>query len=46
MASWADAKISKADVIRSLGALEEEKLFEIMDALTKKDAAGALTALS
>lgn len=45
IAASTDTKITKEDVVRSLGVLEEEKLVELMDALAKKDAAAALWAL-
>ena len=45
MAAASENKISKTDVIQSLGALEEERLIEIVDALQKKDAVSALVFL-
>jgi DNA polymerase-3 subunit gamma/tau len=45
MAASSENEISKSGVIQSLGALEEEKLVEIMEALQKKDAVAALTFL-
>ena len=42
MAASSENKISKSEVILSLGALEEERLIEITEALQKKDAASAL----
>ena len=45
MAASSENKISKSEVIQSLGALEEERLIEIVDALQKKDAASALVFL-
>ena len=45
MAASSENEISKSDVIQSLGALEEERLVEIVEALQKKDAAAALTFL-
>ncbi len=45
MAASSENKISKADVIQSLGALEEERLVAIADALQKRDAASALKSL-
>jgi len=45
IASSAEGQIAKKDVIRSLGALEEERLFELVDALAGRDAASALMIL-
>ena len=45
IASSAEGQIAKEDVVRSLGALEEERLFELVDALAGQDAASALKIL-
>lgn len=45
IAASSDKKIGKEDVIRSLGALEEDKLFELTDALASRDAKTALYVL-
>jgi DNA polymerase III subunit gamma/tau len=45
IAASGDGKIAKDDVIRSLGVLEEDRLAGIMQALSQKDAAKALTLL-
>jgi DNA polymerase-3 subunit gamma/tau len=45
MASSAEGKISKEDVVRSLGVLEEERIVQITDALAAKDAKTALVLL-
>ena len=45
IASSAEDKISKENVFQSLGFLEEERLFELMDALVRKDAKSALLIL-
>ncbi len=42
MAASSENKISKSDVIQSLGVLEEERLTGIVEALQKKDAARAV----
>src|SRR3989338_8089338 len=42
IAASTEGKITKTDVVCSLGVLEEEKLIELMDALAKKDASSAL----
>ena len=45
IAASADNKITKQEVVRSLGSLEEERLCELMDALAQKDAKTALILL-
>ncbi len=45
IASSAEGQIVKEDIVRSLGALEEERLFELVDALANQDAASALKIL-
>lgn len=45
IAASAGGAITRDGVTRSLGALEEERLIEIMDAVAEKDAAKALLAL-
>jgi DNA polymerase-3 subunit gamma/tau len=45
MAAGAEGEISREDVIRSLGSLEEEKLVELVDALAAQDAKTALLLL-
>ncbi len=45
IASSAEGQIAKEDVVRSLGALEEERLFELVDALAGQDAPTALKIL-
>ena len=45
MAASTEGKISKEDVVRSLGVLEEETLVELMNALAKRDAKSALLVL-
>jgi DNA polymerase-3 subunit gamma/tau len=45
MAAGAEGEISREDVIRSLGSLEEEKLVELVDSLAAQDAKQALLLL-
>ncbi len=45
IAASSENKITRADVIRSLGVLEEESLVSLTESLAKKDAKGALKAL-
>lgn len=45
IASSTQDKITKKDVVFSLGALQEEKLFEIMDAIAARDAKAAILTL-
>jgi DNA polymerase III subunit gamma/tau len=45
IASASENKIARADVVRSLGVLEEETLVALTDALAQKDAKTALTLL-
>ena len=45
IASSSKEKITKKDVVFSLGALEEEKLYELMQALTQRQAKEALVIL-
>ena len=46
MAASTEGKISKEDVVRSLGVLEEETLVELMNALAKRDAKAKTPACS
>ncbi len=46
VASSTDGKINSKDVMESLGSLEEEELFGIMDALAEHDAKSALLILN
>lgn len=46
IASSADGTVTKDMVLQSLGIMQEEKLFEIVDALIKHDAKGALLLLN
>jgi DNA polymerase-3 subunit gamma/tau len=45
MIASSEGKITKSQVMNSLGALEEERLLELMETLGQKDAAGALRIL-
>ena len=46
VASSVDGKVSAKEVLRSLGSLEEEDLFSLMDALAAHDAKTALLVLN
>ena len=46
VASSVEGKISAKDILNSLGSLEEEELFQIMEALANKDAKSALLVLN
>lgn len=45
IAASTDGKVSREDVTRSLGSLDEEKLFRLVDALARRDAKEALLLL-
>ena len=46
VASSVDGKVTAKDVLKSLGSLEEEELFSLMDALSANDAKTALLVLN